>query len=401
MAAVRGRLVTLATLVVLLGSGGDGATEQAIANGRYSGTPTCKDDYLLFTDTAAGILGCYVFSNAAVSWLAAKTACEADNGKLAAARTTNEHEFLMSLAVGQRFWTAGSSLEASDLLWRWDGYGEAIDIEARFFQTKVKKASEWPDQSVLLDGNVVTPAWTQMTQAAANAASHRYICRKDACPAGQDVSSGLCVELAAATSEDKSWVGAIVLLIVLFALALGLIALFYLKRPIFDKIFPCFKEKKKSKRVEPQELVETHMTAGGERGVGETASLGSRSQRSSAWAEGDGDGNHPFMLGNDVLMPPPVGLPSLKAPPPSAHTHTFGGVAGLPPIRAPGAGAARDAVTIDNGAVASINNNTVTTLPPPAQLPSHHQGFITSMRPTRAIDADNDATALPGATLRD
>jgi len=211
----------------------------------------CKDGYELFKEAKTGYVGCYKYWHTTKNWDEAKIHCEGRNGNLAAARSQAEQSFLMELVTkhswGANFYTSGNS-KSSTKQWIWgDPYNAAVVFNNPAAQAaktwdngmivdtiprgKTSAASHFAD-SVVLNGFRAAYAWKIVSGADA----HSFVCRKDACSPGYDVTDQLCVvhSASASSSEDLAWVAAPVVIVLLIA---GLGAAAFIFKPHW---LPCF-----------------------------------------------------------------------------------------------------------------------------------------------------------------
>lgn len=141
----------------------------------------CKQGATLYREPVSNIVGCYQFFDALVTWKDASAFCKSTDytygysGNLAAARTQGEHDFLKALAGPNiRFWNAANSL-SSDKIWRWDGYGTAVNFNLPWVTTADGNYQAQTNK-VILDGRTSPYAWDFLQF---NISRNYFICRKD------------------------------------------------------------------------------------------------------------------------------------------------------------------------------------------------------------------------------
>ena len=153
-----------------------------------SGALTCKGDYVLFRDTANGIIGCYQLfypNEEGYSWHRADTFCRnnsyaGESGMLAASRSEREQAFLISLAndaeTNLKIWLAGNSLQ-SDNIWRWSGYQSHVDWllpHVTVNTIPLAPPNNYPNRAIL-NGHIGAYRWSLQP----SSQRHAFVCRKD------------------------------------------------------------------------------------------------------------------------------------------------------------------------------------------------------------------------------
>lgn len=191
--------------------------------------------------------GCYKVYTEAKSWTDAKAFCEDStpagfNGALAAARTQEEHNFLLNVAGevrwGMTFWMSGNSVPSSRSQGHWS-WGAPYYLDVRFRNT------DWSDGMIvntlprggvddssyllnkaLVNGHRGAYAW----KIANTTETHPFICRKTVCEDGRDVLNGLCstqadsiVNKAEEEEASKAWIVGIVILAFVLAIAMAVL----------------------------------------------------------------------------------------------------------------------------------------------------------------------------------
>jgi len=147
-----------------------------------------------------------------------------------AARSAGEQAQVLRLAGTAAVWTAGFSASptcaaAGTCVWRWDGYGAAVNFTAAYLAGSIASA-DWQTrgQEVLLNNYIDGQHWAY---AKPDGPKHAFICRKEACGPGQAVSvRGVCDAVTGTgNGSELAWVagpvlGGLALLLLVTALLL-------------------------------------------------------------------------------------------------------------------------------------------------------------------------------------
>lgn len=155
-----------------------------------------------------------------------------ERGKLAAARTAGEQALVLQLAGTSAVWTAGFSPSAScaataSCIWRWEGYSTSVNFNQAYIRDSIG-STDWSSRSqqVLLNNYIDSQAWAYQAPNDA-AASHAFVCRKDACAPGESVSELLvcATDPTAAGGAAYAWVAGAVIGGVVCLLAVAMLVL--------------------------------------------------------------------------------------------------------------------------------------------------------------------------------